>query len=142
MPIKFRCTGCRSKLYVPERKRGASIVCPKCETRVMVPASGVAVPTSLEGPDVERSLEKLDEGADEAFAAAPFAVDVRAGGGRRRRAGRRRTVVQDGGPPTARRAGTVTLPAWTPYAFVAALVAVAAGCFALGAWWATAGGGT
>ena len=60
MPVKFRCTGCRSKLYVPVRWHGTSIECPRCATRVMVPAGGAAPPTSLEGPEIERSLDALD----------------------------------------------------------------------------------
>lgn len=139
MPIKFRCTGCRSKLYVPARWHGSSIVCPRCETRVMVPAGGADPPTSLEGPAIERSLDALDPGA-EAFEVAPFAIDVGAGSKRRGRRGRRREGPPPPSPRPVARRSLVTLPAWVPYAFVAALLAVAAGSFALGAWWAAGRG--
>lgn len=141
MPIKFRCTGCRSKLYVPERWHGTSIVCPRCQTRVIVPAGGDATPTSLEGPDVERSLDALDD-TGAAFDAAPFAIDLGAAPRRQgRRSGARRGRKPAPAAKVAGRRATVTLPVWVPYAFMAAMLAVAAGSFALGVWWSTAGRG-
>jgi len=135
MPIKFRCTGCRSKLYVPERWHGTSIVCPRCETRVMVPAEAAGgIVTSFEGAAVEKSLEALVPDGDEPFRAAPFTVKVGAPG---RRRGKRAPT-----PPAATRRRTVTLPEWVPYAFVAGLLLVSAGAFLAGVWWASRGGGT
>ncbi len=140
MPIKFRCTGCRSKLYVPARWKGTSIECPRCQTRVVVPAGGDAAPTSLEGPEIERSLDALDPAA-EAFEVAPFAIDLETASKRRTGRGERRRIRAAPAPKRVGRRSTVTLPAWVPYAFVAALLAVAAGGFALGVWWAAAGRG-
>lgn len=135
MPIKFRCTGCRSKLYVPARWHGTSIVCPRCETRVMVPAEAAGgVVTSFEGAAVEKSLEALVPAADEPFHAAPFTVKV---GGKSRRRGKRPVE-----PPAVRRGRTVTLPVWAPYAWGVGLVLVAVGAFFAGIWWASRGGGT
>jgi len=141
VPIKFRCTGCRSKLYVPSRSVGTSIVCPKCETRVVVTAATApALPTSLEGPAVEQSLEELEPVGAEAFAAAPFELDLDP---RRRAAPPRRgdrPSRSTAGGRSPRAAGpTVTLPAWVPYALAVAMVVVAVASFFLGAWWAKAG---
>jgi len=136
MPIKFRCTGCRSKLYVPARWHGTSIVCPRCETRVMVPAEATGgLVTTFEGAAVEKSLEDLlVPTGDEPFRGAPFEVSV---DDRKRRRGKRAPPS----PPLARRR-TVTLPAWVPYAVVIALVLVAVGAFLGGVLWASRGGGT
>ena len=135
MPIKFRCTGCRSKLYVPARWHGTSIVCPRCETRVMVPAEAAGgVVTTFEGAAVEKSLEALVPAADEPFHAAPFSVKVGAKG---RRRGKR---TAEPSAPGKRRA--VTLPAWVPYAWGVALLLVAVGAFFAGVWWASRGGGS
>ena len=139
MPIKFRCTGCRSKLYVPARWHGTSVVCPRCDTRVMVPAGEAATPTSLEGPDIERSLDALEPGA-EAFEAAPFALDLEAGSKKRGRDRKRRRSVPSAVPRRGGSRSTVTLPWWVPYACMVALLAVAAGGFALGVWWAAGRG--
>ena len=68
MPIGFRCTGCRSRLHVPKRWAGNTLPCPKCGTRVVVPAAakeadrGIAAgdePTAFEDKAVERSLASL-----------------------------------------------------------------------------------
>jgi hypothetical protein len=142
VPIKFRCSGCRSKLYVPARWTGTSIVCPRCDTRVMVPdgTDGPAVGT-LEGPSIERSLEDLDPPGAHAFSAAPFAIDIEAGarstavGGARRRRSRKSASASAG----ASKGPGVTLPAWVPYALAVAMVVVAVASFFLGAWWAKAG---
>ena len=135
MPIKFRCTGCRSKLYVPARWHGTSIVCPRCETRVMVPAEAAGgIVTSFEGAAVEKSLEALVPEGDDSFRAAPFTVKVGPPGRRRGK----RPVTQ----ATARRRRTVTLPMWLPYAFVVALIVVSVGAFFAGMWWASRGGGS
>lgn len=142
MPIKFRCSGCRSKLYVPERWTGTSIVCPRCDARVTVPSGGDGpAPGTLEGPSIERSLEELEPPGSDAFSAAPFAIDVDAG--TRSRASRgTRNRRSKGAPPPAAGAATrpgVTLPAWVPYALAVAMVVVAVASFFLGAWWAKAG---
>lgn len=142
MPIKFRCTGCRTKLYVPERWTGTSIVCPRCDTRVVVPdGADRPAPGSLEGPSIEQSLEELEPPGSHAFAAAPFAIDVDAAarssavGTSRRRRSRKPGPA---GSVSAKVPG-VTLPAWVPYALAVAMVVVAVAAFFLGAWWAKAG---
>ena len=58
MPIEFRCTGCRSRLHVPKRWAGNSLPCPKCGTRVVVPAAARA--TEVASPQVanHNSLER------------------------------------------------------------------------------------
>lgn len=135
MPIKFRCTGCRSKLYVPARWHGTSIVCPRCETRVMVPAEAAGgVITTFEGAAVEKSLEALIPPPEEAFQDAPFTVQVGAESGRR---GRR-----PGDPPAVRKGRRLTLPAWAPYAWIVGVLLVAVGAFLAGVWWASRGGGS
>lgn len=136
MPIKFRCTGCRSKLYVPARWHGSSIVCPRCETRVMVPAEATGgLVTTFEGAAVEKSLEDLlVPVGDEPFRAAPFEVTV---DDRKRRRGKRPPRS-----PAQPRRRTVTLPAWVPYAVMIAMVLVAVGAFLGGVLWASRGGGT
>jgi len=139
VPIKFRCTGCKSKLYVPARWHGTSIVCPRCQTRVIVPAeAGGGAVTSFEGREVERSLAGLVPAAEppppaaDAFEMAPFTVKVGARGGRRRRKTR---------PPVARRSA-LTSWNWAPYAYGVAVVLVAVGAFLLGVWWAKRGSGS
>ncbi|MFM7249494.1 MAG: hypothetical protein ACKO5R_06325 [Planctomycetaceae bacterium] len=142
MPIKFRCTGCRSKLYVPERWTGNSIVCPRCDTRVVVPdGGGGPAPGSLEGPSIERSLEELEPPGSEAFAAAPFAIDLDAAGRSSGVGASRRRRSRKRGPAAAApaKAAEVTLPVWVPYALAVAMVVVAVAAFFLGAWWAKAG---
>ena len=136
MPIKFRCTGCRTKLYVPARWTGTSIVCPRCDARVVVPA-GTDGPGlgSLEGPSIEQSLEDLELPGSHAFSAAPFAIDVDAGARSTAVGASRHRRSRGGGtasgasakPGTSARPGAtakpgVTLPAWVPYALAVAMV--------------------
>lgn len=68
MPIGFRCTGCRSRLHVPRRWAGNTVPCPKCGTRVVVPASArgdgqatdlEAEPTAFADAGIERSIASL-----------------------------------------------------------------------------------
>ncbi len=140
MPIKFRCTGCRSKLYVPERWHGTSIVCPRCETRVMVPAEAAGgIVTSFEGAAVEKSLEDLVPDRDEPFRAAPFTIKVGAPARSRGKRGRGKRTPKSAG---VQRRRTVTLPDWVPYAFGVGLLLVSAGAFLAGIWWASRGGGS
>lgn len=142
MPVKFRCTGCRSKLYVPVRWTGTSVECPRCRTRVVVPpGAGDAAPATLEGPDIERSLDALDVSPAEPFEVAPFTIDATDSRPRRRR-GRSEAPSPDAAAAargTRRTAATVTLPAWVPYALAASMVVVGVASFFLGAWWAIAG---
>ena len=37
MPIRIRCTGCNKRLRVPETAAGRRILCPQCETPLVVP---------------------------------------------------------------------------------------------------------
>jgi len=135
MPIQFRCTGCRSKLYVPARWHGTSIVCPRCETRVMVPAGAAGgVVTSFEGAAIEASLEALAPTAEEPFDAAPFTVKV---SGKSRRKAKRPAR-----PPAVGRPRMVTFPAWAPYAWGVGSLLLAAGAFFAGVLWASRGGGS
>jgi len=140
MPIKFRCTGCRSKLYVPARWHGTSIVCPRCETRVMVPAVAAGgIVTTFEGAAVEKSLEALVPDGDEPFRAAPFTVQVRAPGRSRGNRSRGKRPPKSAG---VQRRLTMTLPVWVPYAFGVGLLMVSVGAFLAGIWWASRGGGS
>ncbi|NDC62756.1 MAG: hypothetical protein EBZ59_01910 [Planctomycetia bacterium] len=121
MPIKFRCTRCRARLHVPTRWSGTSVACPKCDTRVVVPA-GEVQSTRFERADVERSLQALEGGrggtfSDASFEVPPPAADV----------------------PVASREDVLTVPRWSVYAVMAAAAAIAAAAFRLGVWWAAAG---
>ena len=123
MPVSFRCTGCRAKLHVPARWAGGSVPCPKCQTRVVIPA-GPEEPTgrpaaTFEGRVLERSLAKLEPAAGGSFADSEFALPPA-----------EQPVVAE----TAR-AG-VTLPRWVIYAATLGCAACAAGGFILGIWWA------
>ena len=68
MPIGFRCTGCRSRLHVPRRWAGNTVPCPKCGTRVVVPAAArgdgqmtdlETEPTAFVDAGIERSIASL-----------------------------------------------------------------------------------
>lgn len=129
MPIAFRCTGCRCRIHVAQRRAGTSVPCPRCRTRVVVPAtSEAAEPTALEGPGVERSLASLQRAAGGSFAEESFEIppgtEAEAVA-----AARRRDHSQ----------GRVTLPRWAIYAGIAAFPAVAAAAFLCGCLWMAAG---
>lgn len=123
MPVSFRCTGCRAKLHVPIRWAGGSVPCPKCQTRVVIPA-GPAEPTgrpaaAFEGRTLERSLAKLESAAGGSFADSDFELPP----------------AEE--PVVAETAGSgVTLPPWVIYAAALGYAACAAGGFILGMWWA------
>jgi DNA-directed RNA polymerase subunit RPC12/RpoP len=55
MPMKFRCTACTARLHVPTRWAGTTVECPKCATRVVVPA---AVPETTVNRFEDRGVEK------------------------------------------------------------------------------------
>lgn len=55
MPMKFRCTACTARLHVPTRWAGTTVECPKCATRVVVPA---AAPEASENRFEDRGVEK------------------------------------------------------------------------------------
>lgn len=118
MPIKFRCTRCRARLHVPTRWGGASVPCPKCSTRVVVPA-GDRLATRFEQADVERSLDRLEPAPGGTFAADSFVLPP---AGESEAA----AVVDEDG---------MTLPRWTVYAHVAATAVIAVVSFFLGALW-------
>jgi hypothetical protein len=124
MPLGFRCTGCRARLHVPTRWAGTTVPCPKCGTRVVVPAGPErAEATAFERTDVERSLAALrpptpaaagGSFADESFTVPEADVDGRA----------------------ARvRAGAITLPRRLIYAYAVAVPILMAAAFLLGCWW-------
>ena len=132
MPIGFRCTGCRSRLHVPKRWAGNSLPCPKCGTRVVVPAAAEGhEPTAFEDRAVERSLASLQVSqaagaggifADDSFE-LPFPDDADAV-----------PQLRDG----SQNGITLSRPAIYAYGILIPLVAVAA--FWLGCWWNAAGG--
>jgi|APGre2960657505_1045072.scaffolds.fasta_scaffold08978_3 hypothetical protein len=124
MPIKFRCTVCRARLHVPGRWSGTSVVCPKCTTRVVIPATGEQPATRFEQSDVERSLLALQPSPGGIFADKLFEIPL---------------------PLNAPNAAMITrsgiaLPHWMSYAFIVFFFAIVAiGSFFLGAWWNTPG---
>lgn len=114
MAIAFRCTRCRARLHVPSRQAGGSVTCPRCGTRVVVPAAAPDGATAFESREVERSLALLERGPATVTGTAP------------------NTAL----PP---RTG-VTVPWWSIYAGMGVLVAVAGVAFACGVWWGSATG--
>jgi DNA-directed RNA polymerase subunit RPC12/RpoP len=122
MAIKFRCTRCRARLHVPTRWGGTSVACPKCSTRVVVPAGEKPV-TRFEQADVERSLDSLEPAPGGIFATASFEVPLH---------GESEDVAmadEDG----------MTRPRWTVYAHVTLVTVVAVVSFFLGALWMSSG---
>jgi hypothetical protein len=132
MPIGFRCTGCRSRLHVPKRWAGNSLPCPKCGTRVVVPAAAQGdEPTAFEDRAVERSLASLQV-SQAAVAGGIFADDSFE---------LPSPAVADAMPQFRDRGQngiTLSRPAIYAYAILVPIVAVAA--FWLGCWWTAAGG--
>jgi hypothetical protein len=130
MPIGFRCTGCRARLHVPTRWGGTTVPCPKCGTRVVVPAATPTIRTgAFEQTAVERSLATLQPPprsaggifADESFELPVGEVDEASGSGHQLSAG-------------------ITLPRSAVYALAATVPIVAAAAFCLGYWWAAGAG--
>jgi len=140
MPIGFRCTGCRSRLHVPKRWAGNTLPCPKCGTRVVVPAAAKGgdqevlaedEPTAFEDKAVERSLATLEVPwgvkpgggkpggvfADDSFE-LPAAEDLHASQ-RNREPGR----------------GRITLSRPALYAYLVMVPVIAVAAFLLGYWW-------
>ena len=117
MPIKFRCTACNARLHVPDRWSGTSVPCPKCSTRVVVPAVGLQqVLTRFEQADIEKSIQGLEPRRGGIFADALFERPLPVAA----------VASQDGIP----RSRSIF------YALVVVFVAfVAVGSFLLGAWW-------
>jgi predicted RNA-binding Zn-ribbon protein involved in translation (DUF1610 family) len=140
MPIGFRCTGCRSRLHVPKRWAGNTLPCPKCGTRVVVPAAaketdrGIAArdePTAFEDKAVERSLATLQVPwvgkpggifAEDSFE-LPSPDDVHAS-------------LSTGKPGH----GRITLSRRALSAYLAVIPVVAVAAFLLGYWWKSAWG--
>lgn len=129
MSIGFRCTGCRARLHVPSRWTGTTVPCPKCGTRVVVPAAASAAPTgTFEQAAVERSLATLQAPARAVggiFAEESFELPVGDVDGAKLAPATRRPVV-------------ITLPRMAVYAYAGALPIVAVLAFLLGIWWAGA----
>lgn len=124
MAIAFRCTGCRCRIHVAERRAGTSVSCPRCQTRVVVPPTSEApVPTGFEGRDVERSLASLQRPAGGTFAEESFELPA---------------TPAVGAPGSGSAGGGVTLPRWAVYAGVAALPIIAVVAFLAGCLWMTA----
>ena len=138
MPIAFRCTRCRSRLHVPQRWQGTSVACPKCATRVMVPAESADSPVGFERRDVERSLAALEAVPGGIFSAETFELPE-AGQDRQSAADRTADEPADlSGGGVRAMANRVTLPRWAIYASMVSYAAVAAIGFGLG--WVVATG--
>lgn len=132
MPIGFRCTGCRSRLHVPKRWAGNSLPCPKCGTRVVVPAAVEGhEPTAFEDAAVERSIAAL-EGSRAGAAGGIFAAESFELPG-----------PDDADAVTQRWDSSqngITLSRRAIYAYVILVPVLVAAAFGLGCWWAAAGG--
>ncbi len=130
MPIGFRCTGCRSRLHVPKRWAGNTLPCPRCGTRVVVPAAAEGhEPTAFEDAAVERSLASLQVPpvaaaggifADDSFE-LPSAGD----------AGEAAEILNS--------RNSITLSRWAIYAYGILVPVIAAAAFGLGCWWTATG---
>jgi hypothetical protein len=128
MAIAFRCTGCRCRIHVADRRAGTTVSCPRCRTRVVVPtAVEPAQPTLLEGREIERSLAALEPVVGGSFAEESFVVPVPEDS----------DVGETHGGP---RPAGVTLPRWAIYAVLLAFPVVAAVSFVCGCLWMAAGG--
>ena len=131
MPIGFRCTGCRARLHVPSRWSGTTVPCPKCGTRVVVPAAAATRTGAFEQPSVERSLATLQppsaRSAGGIFADESFELPLG-------------ETDEAPGPVQGRRRAGITLPRLAVYAYAAVVPIVAALAFWLGCWWAAGGG--
>ena len=129
MPIGFRCTGCRSRLHVPKRWAGNSLPCPKCGTRVVVPAAEEGhEPTAFEYAAVERSLQALQvsRAAGGIFADDSFELPA--------------PDEADGALHSRDSLNSITLSRWAIYAYGILVPIIAAAAFGLGCWWTATGG--
>jgi len=131
MPIGFRCTGCRARLHVPKRWAGNTLPCPKCGTRVVVPAAAPEhEPTAFEDAAVERSLASLQvprvAAAGGIFADDSFELPS--------------AIEADGALHSGDSQSSITLSRRTIYAYVILVPVIAAAAFGLGCWWTAAGG--
>lgn len=138
MPIGFRCTGCRSRLHVPKRWAGNSLPCPKCGTRVVVPAAAReagedaehdAEPTAFADASVERSLATLQvpRAAKAGGVFADDAFELPSAG-----------EVDAAAATLDRSRGGITLSRWALYAYAMIVPVIAVGAFLLGCWWTAA----
>jgi DNA-directed RNA polymerase subunit RPC12/RpoP len=70
--IHFRCVQCDKALKVPEGKAGATVLCPRCQERLVVPsgasASGIDEPTDSPGhtPELEGTDQPVNSFWDQA----------------------------------------------------------------------------
>ena len=97
------------------------MACPKCATRVVVPAGEAAV-TRFEQTDVERSLKALEPVPGGIFSESSFEIPL-----------------PPADVPLAAREDLLTLPWWSVYALIAGMAIVAIASFCLGAWWVSSG---
>ena len=154
MAIKFRCPGCRAKLYVPSRWQGNTIACPRCQAPAVVPPAApqnAAVQGRFDSPAVEASLAALGGGDRDGgpFGDAPLKLPRPGRSGRNASKPRTATtaaadpvvVVSNASPaPRARGIRTpVTLPWWAVYAYLGVLTLVVVAAFFAGFWWASVG---
>lgn len=128
MAIAFRCTGCRCRIHVADRRGGTTVSCPRCGTRVVVPAAGDPVQsTLLEGREIERSLAALEPVVGGSFAEESFVVPSP-------------DDSVEGEAHGEQRRAVVTVPRWAIYAVILAFPVVAAVSFVCGSLWTAAGG--
>lgn len=154
MAIKFRCPGCRAKLYVPSRWRGNTIACPRCEAPAVVPAAGAEAPPGspahFDSPAVEASLAALGGNRHEdPFGDAPVTLPRPGRSGRTtptpapdRSTAAGPVVVVSKAPAAPRPRGLrtpVTLPWWAVYAYLGTLTLSIVAAFFAGFWWASVG---
>lgn len=124
--MKFRCTACTARLHVPRRWAGVTIECPKCMTRVVVPAEAAgSQPVRFE----DRSIEKRIE----AFEASLAAVNAAASGGPQSAGDSPPTAVPAAGRERLSRAMIAVPSEWIPSLAAAVVVAIAAAA-AAGFW--------
>lgn len=57
---KIRCTGCETVINAPDKARGKVIACPKCNTRVKVPAGRAKAGAATKKPESSADLGALD----------------------------------------------------------------------------------
>jgi hypothetical protein len=98
------------------------VACPKCSTRVVVPAGDKPV-TRFEQADVERSLDRLEPAPGGVFATASFEVPPH----------------DEGDDVAVADEDGMTRPRWTVYAHVGLVSLVAVVSFFLGALWMSSG---
>lgn len=67
--MKVRCTGCQAVLKAPDNAAGKTIKCPKCETKLKIPAADPAPPATKPAPDDYGDVphDDYDDGYDDGY---------------------------------------------------------------------------